>query len=46
MSGTKSVLLTCIGMVWTWINLEVVIIIVVVVVIVFFVLFCFVVCVP
>jgi hypothetical protein len=29
MSGTKSVFLTCIGMVWTGINLEVVIIVVV-----------------
>jgi hypothetical protein len=32
LSGTKSVLLTCICIVWTWINLEVVVIVVVVVV--------------
>jgi len=39
MSGTKSVLLTCIGTVWTGINLEVVIIVLLVVVIVVFVFF-------
>jgi hypothetical protein len=46
MSGTKCVLLTCFGMVWTGINLEVAIRLVVVVVVVVVVVFVFVVRVP
>jgi hypothetical protein len=37
MGGTKSMLLTCIGMVWTVINLEVVVVVIVIIVVFVFV---------